>query len=330
MIIDDLRTDARFGGASMLRDQGIVSGMSVVIVGRERPYGALAAYTTRNRKFIHDDVYFFEAAANMLAMAIERRRHEREQRDKDMLRADQLAMVGQLAAGVAHELRNPLTAVKGLVQINLKEANSYGLPAEDLRVIEQEIRRMERTLQSVLDFARPARPERHRLSLTLLIEQTLTLIRGRAEKQKVGLRFVPPTTPILVEGVEDQLQQLLLNLALNALDMMPRGGSLEVEIRASQQGKVEIRVSDTGAGNSQSLLPCIFDPFVTSKESGLGLGLPVSRRIAEDHGGNLTASNRPDGGACFVLPSSGPPGDDPEMGFRTSEGTPHVHPAGNR
>ena len=128
-----------------------------------------------------------------------------------------------------------------------------------------------------------ARPERRQLSLTLLIDRTLTLIRGRAEKQKVDLRFVPPTTPILVEGVEDQLQQLLLNLALNALDMMPRGGFLEVEIRASQQGK------------------CIFDPFVTSKESGLGLGLPVSRRIAEDHGGNLTASNRPDGGACFVF-----------------------------
>ena len=301
VIIDDLRTDARFGGASMLRDHGVVSGMSVVILGRERPYGALAAYTTRNRRFIHDDVYFFEAAANMLAMAIERRRHEREQRDRDMLRADQLAMVGQLAAGVAHELRNPLTAVKGLVQINLKEASSYGLPAEDLRVIEQEIRRMERTLQSILDFARPARPERRQLSLTLLIERTLTLIRGRAEKQKVDLRFVPPTTPILVEGVGDQLQQLLLNLALNALDVMPRGGSLEVEIRPSQQGKVEIRVSDTGAGIAQSLLPCIFEPFVTSKESGLGLGLPVSRRIAEDHGGNLTASNRPDGGACFVF-----------------------------
>ena len=195
VIVDDLRTDARFCGASILRDHGVVSGISVVIFGRERPYGALAAYTTRDREFIEDDVYFFQAAANMLAMAIERRRHEREQRDRDMLRADQLAMVGQLAAGVAHELRNPLTAVKGLVQINLKEASSYGLPAEDLRVIEQEIRRIKRTLQNVLDFARPARPERRQLSLTLLIERTLTLIRGRAEKQKVDLRFVPPPPP---------------------------------------------------------------------------------------------------------------------------------------
>ncbi|HMB03333.1 MAG TPA: ATP-binding protein [Isosphaeraceae bacterium] len=301
VIIDDLRSDARFGGASLLRDHGVVSGLSVVILGQRRPYGTLGAYTARNRRFTRDDVYFLQAAANMLAMAIERRQHEQEQRERDLLRADQMVAVGQMAAGVAHELRNPLTAIKGLVQINLKEARSCGLPTEDLCVIEQEIRRMERTLQTFLDFARPPRPERRHLSLAPLIERTLALIRGRVEKQKVALRLVQPTTRIQVEGDGDQLQQLLLNLALNALDVMPRGGSLEVEIRPSHQGQVEIRISDTGPGIAPPLLPYVFEPFVSGKESGLGLGLAVSRRIAEDHGGSLEASNRPAGGACFVL-----------------------------
>jgi signal transduction histidine kinase len=308
VFVDDLGSDARFEGASLLCDQGMVSGMSVMIPGHGRPYGALGVFTARGRKFTRDDSHFLQSAAKVLALAIERKRHEQEQRERDLLRSDQMAIVGQVAAGVAHELRNPLTSIKGLVQVNLKEARSRGLPADDLLVIEQEIRRMERTLQSVLDFARPARPERRQLSLTLLIERTLTLIRGRAEKQKVNVRFVPPTIPIRVEGVGDQLQQLLLNLALNALDVMPRGGSLEVEIRPSQQGKVEIRVSDTGTGITESLLPRVFEPFVTSKGSGLGLGLMVSRRIAEDHGGDLVASNRPEGGACFVLRVPAPPG----------------------
>jgi len=301
VIMDDLRTETRFRDSVLLRAHGVISGVSTVIQGQARPYGALGAFTIQERRFTQDDVYFLQAVANMLAMAIDRKRCEQEQRERDLFRAEQMVAVGQVAAGVAHELRNPLTSIKGLVQVNLREAKSRGLPADDLRVIEQEIRRMERTLQTFLDFARPPQPERHHLSLAPLVERTLSLIRGRIEKQKIDLRFVSPITHILVAGDEDQLQQLLLNLALNALDVLPQGGVLEVELRLSHGGPVEIQISDSGPGIAPSLLPYIFEPFVSGKETGLGLGLAVSRRIAEDHGGSLEASNRPDGGACFVL-----------------------------
>ncbi len=307
VIIEDLRFDARFDGAMLLRDHGVISGMSVVILGPRRPYGVFGAFTGRRREFTRDDVYFFRAMANVLAMAIERKRHEQEQRERDLLRADQMASLGRVAAGVGHELRNPLTSIKGLVQVNLREARLRGLPAEDLLVIEQEVRRMERALQTFLDFARPSRPERRHLDLAPLVERTLALVRGRIEKQKISLQSLRPVDPVVVGGDADQLQQLLLNLILNALDAMPRGGSLEIELRPFHQGQAEIRISDSGPGIASSLLPRIFEPFVSSKETGLGLGLAISRRIAEDHGGGLSASNRPEGGACFILRLPAPP-----------------------
>lgn len=308
VIVEDIPSDVRFGGASILHDHRVISGASTIIPGRGGTYGALGVFTSRRRRFNQDDLYFLQAVASVLALAIDRKRREQEQRERDLLRADQLAIVGQMAAGVGHELRNPLTSIKGLVQVNLREARSRGLPAEDLGVIEQEIRRMERTLQTFIDFARPPRCECRRLSLLPVIEQTLALIRGRAEKQGVAARFVQPATSVLVDGDGDQIQQLLLNLALNALDAMPQGGILELGIRLSDGGRVEIEISDSGPGIAPTLLPYVFDPFVSGKERGLGLGLAISRRIAEDHGGGLEASNRPEGGARFVLRLPASPG----------------------
>src|SRR5262245_33686118 len=232
---------------------------------------------------------------------IERVVAQLQQREREVLRADQLVAVGQMAAGVAHELRNPLTSIKMLVQANCEEAEARGLPAEDLRIIEQEIRRMERCLQTFLDFARPPQPERRPLSLAVLVQRMLTLVEGRARKQHVTLHFRPPTTPVIVEADADLMQQLLVNLALNALDAMPQGGSLDISLDRPREGRIELRVLDTGPGISTEVLPRLFEPFASDKETGLGLGLVVSRRIAEEHGGSLTVQNRSDGGAGFIL-----------------------------
>ena len=225
---------------------------------------------------------------------------ERQQREREVMRADQLAMVGQIAAGVAHELRNPLTSIKMLVQSGQKEG-APALAEEDLAIIEHEIRRLERSLQRFLDFARPPRPERQPLDLTRLVERALALVEGRARKQRVHVNFRPPPDAVIVEVDEDQIQQLLLNLMLNSLDVMPDGGSLSVQIASLPDGQAELRVRDTGPGIPAELLPRLFDPFISTKETGIGLGLAVSHRIAERHGGTLSAHNEPDGGACFVL-----------------------------
>jgi two-component system sensor histidine kinase HydH len=220
---------------------------------------------------------------------------------RSVLRAGELAEVGQIAAGLAHELRNPLTSIKMLVQIDRERAEASGLPAEDLFAIEQEIRRIEGRLNAFMDFARPPRPERRLLDLVPVVDQTIALVGGRARKQRVELRFDRPEFPVLAQVDGEQVRQLLVNLALNALDVMPRGGILEIELESPADGQVRLHVRDTGPGVEPKQLSRLFEPFFTSKETGLGLGLAVSQRIARDHGGSLRAENRPEGGACFSL-----------------------------
>lgn len=236
-----------------------------------------------------------------LVSGIDQILEDRQQREPEVMRSDQLAMVGQIAAGVAHELRHPLTSVKMLIQTNLKEANEHGFPSEDLEIIEEEIRRMEKCLQLFLDFARPPKPERRPVSLGVLAERTLALVEGRARKQRVALRYVQPASTVVVEADEDQLQQLLVNLVLNALDAMPEGGDLEIRLESSDSGQAEQHVLYDGPGIPMELFPRLFDPFVSTKETGIGLGLAVSHRIARSNGGTLSAVNRPEGGAHFTL-----------------------------
>lgn len=301
LTISDVRTDDRFTVSTLHRQHNLVSSILVPLYGQERPLGVLAASSVHPRVFTPEEIAWLQVIANVLSARLERKWLRQGENDKQLLRAEQMMAVGQVAAGVAHELRNPLTSIKGLIQVNLRELGARGLPVEDLEVIEHEIRRMEKTLQTFLDFARPPKPDRRLQNIATIVERVLALVGGRARKQKVNLRFLEPETLVQAEVDGDQIQQLLLNLVLNALDAMPHGGTVEVDVRPPLDEFFEIYVRDSGPGVAAHILPKVFETFVSSKETGVGLGLPLSRRIAEDHGGALTAYNLPETGACFLL-----------------------------
>ena len=229
---------------------------------------------------------------------------------QEVLRSERLAAVGQLAAGVAHELRNPLTSVKLLVQTAQEAAQGKGvgsatvIDAQTFEVLTSEIERMERTIQSLLDFARPTQPRRTRHDLREPLRRVLNLISARASQQRVTIDCRGGEAPLWVVGDTEQLVQVFLNLTLNGIEAMPEGGRLGLELtRGLAEGSrwVGLRVSDQGPGLSAEVLGRLFEPFVTTKERGTGLGLAVSRRIVLEHSGELLVRNLPEGGAEFEL-----------------------------
>jgi signal transduction histidine kinase len=228
---------------------------------------------------------------------------ERLQRhQRDMLRAEQLSAVGQLAASVAHEVRNPLTSVKMLVDSVLRTQNRKPLTLDDLKVIHGEVLRLEQTVQSFLDFARPPAPQRTTCDVREIIAHSVELIRARARQQQVAVEVDSPKHEVPANVDRRQLSNVLVNLFLNALDAMGRGGGcLDIALEYTGGPEICITVSDTGTGIPAGMADRLFTPFSSTKPTGTGLGLSICRRIVEEHGGRITGGNRPDGGARFTI-----------------------------
>ncbi|MEN6458528.1 MAG: ATP-binding protein [Thermoguttaceae bacterium] len=260
-----------------------------------REVGSVEVQDQADLPELHQQVQTVAARLRQVMEELQQTRHQ-------AMSAERLAAVGELAAGVAHELRNPLTSVKLLIQTAMQRPPT-ALSGKQLQVVEQEIARMENTIQGLLDFARPPELHRVRHDLRTTVRRALNLVEGRAKHQNVAVVEQLPETPVIVDGDPEQLHQILVNLLLNGIEAMQQGGSLSVALDASDDKTTGCRVSvsDSGSGIPRSVLDRIFEPFVTSKEHGTGLGLAISNRIAEEHHGTLLARNRPEGGAVFTL-----------------------------
>jgi two-component system, NtrC family, sensor histidine kinase HydH len=239
-----------------------------------------------------------------VATRIRKVMEELQQARHQAMLAERLAAVGELAAGVAHELRNPLTSVKLLIQTAAQRQPNMALAGRQLQVVQQEVARMESTIQGLLDFARP--PELHRVAhdIRTTVRRALNLVEGRAKQQNVAIVEKIPNTAMIVDGDPEQLHQIFVNLLLNGIEALPQGGSLAIDMEKTGDAVCHVcrvSVSDSGDGIPQAILDKIFEPFATSKEHGTGLGLAISHRIAEEHSGVLLAANRAEGGAVFTL-----------------------------
>lgn len=246
-----------------------------------------------------------------LERRVKERTRELEEATERFIRAERAATIGQIAAGVTHEIRTPLSALA----INLellgrelsKEPFSKQEALEALALIKREMNRANEVLEEFVRFARRPKPALGPVEVNFLIQEAAGLLEGQARRTGVALdlRLLDDLPAIL--GDRDQLREVILNLGLNAIQAMPNGGTLRIEtgIEKGQgegsPGSLLIQVSDTGVGIPQQDLPRIFEPFFSTKDHGLGLGLAIARGIVEEHNGIITCRSREGFGTTFEV-----------------------------
>ena len=223
-----------------------------------------------------------------------------------MQRTEQMVVVGELAAGLAHEIKNPMAGIKVAMSVLSEEAY---ISSEDKAVLQKvvaEITQLEGLMKSFLNFAKPQKPRLEPVNVNQMLNTTLTFHlkhqavgAGGSGKIEIVKEFgeLPPTL-----ADPTQLQRVFLNLFLNALHAMPRGGELGVRTCLEEDGKtIRIEVSDTGSGIREDLIDKVFQPFFTTKPKGTGLGLAISRQMIEQHDGTIAVANRAGGGVLFTI-----------------------------
>ena len=305
--------------------------LCIPLVADEQLLGLLCLKDERLREaYATDEVDFLRGVAAQLAIIIQNSKLYDRMKERD-----RLAALGQMAAGLAHEIRNPLGAIKGAAQLLLPPAPVEGgptdaspnvpTPAQDrefLGIIVEEANRLNRVVSQFLDYARPFRGELQPLEVNEVVRKTAQLITPPPVPTPHG-EEKPPVEVVLSLGDElprvradaEQLRQVFLNLAINAVQAMPEGGKLTISTGVRKGGRrgapaqfLEVRFRDNGPGIPQAVLKNLFIPFYTTKEKGTGLGLPISQRIIENHAGTIEVRSRVGVGSTFtvVLPALEP------------------------
>ncbi|MBI5607086.1 MAG: HAMP domain-containing protein [Deltaproteobacteria bacterium] len=226
----------------------------------------------------------------------------------ELVRSEKLISLGRLSAGVAHEIRNPLNAIKGAIIYLQRKRSEDPLIKDYTRLVLEEIDRLSQFVTEFLYFARQAKPKRLPTDLNKLIQSTQNLFKKHSEEKEITFHpILEKDLPIVfIDG--HQIEQVLVNLFINAIEAMPGGGKLMILTRTFKEGEdplhpswVKIKVKDTGVGIPREHLKNIFDPFFSTKETGTGLGLPISLGIIEAHGGTLQITSQPGEGTRVTI-----------------------------
>lgn len=225
--------------------------------------------------------------------------------NEQLIRTAKLASLGQVAANIAHEIRNPLTSVKMRLYTLGEELKNRPSAKDDLAIIQEEISRMERTVQNFLDFSRLPEPTLQKCNIAKILEGTVSLVSVKAQSQGITIR--KDMDALLPETVVDkeQMRQVFLNVILNAMESMPDGGVLEVGAKSIENKKgvsaIEIKINDSGCGIPFEMINKVSEPFFTTKTEGTGLGLFIASRILERHKGSIAISSEQGRGTTLSI-----------------------------
>lgn len=253
-----------------------------------------------------DDVGVLAREFNRMSASLRAREIELREKQEALLRSDKLATVGRMATQIAHEIRNPLSAIGLNTELLAEEIAGAGRE-EALRLCEaigKEVDRLEEVTEQYLRFARPMETRLSRDDVGVVVRDLAQFVAPELAAMGIELRLeLPEHLPARID--EPQLRQALLNLVRNAKEAMPEGGTLTLGARARSGGEVEILVEDSGEGMSEEAVRRIFEPFFTTKKSGTGLGLSLTQQIVQQHGGRLECESTPARGTTFrvVLPA---------------------------
>lgn len=298
-----LGDSARIGTpyAKVFRDWGDMTARVSAALAGNKTYGREPLVVERDGEERYFEVGFFpiHAGTGSELTVTMRDETEKENLREEMTRLDRLASLGKLAAGIAHEVRNPLTGVSLLLDDLHDRA---GLDPENQAMMGkalQEIERVERLVAALLNFSTPPKADFREGDLNRVIQDTLLLLRRECERQGVALSFIPGEIPLFRFDIE-KVKQALLNLVKNALEAMPEGGAITVATRAAGSSAA-ISVADSGPGINEADLPLIFEPFFSRKGAGTGLGLSITQRIVEEHHGQIAVESRKGEGTTFTI-----------------------------
>jgi len=254
--------------------------------------------------FLREERHLIDTVAGEIALVVERKEAEAEQSmlQEQLRHADRLATIGQLAAGVAHELNEPLGNILGYAQLVLKDPALSEQTGKDIERIEKSSLHAREIIRKLMTFARQTPPKQEKVNINTLVEEGLSFIESRCAKEGIALeRYLSPEVPE-IPGDQAQIHQVIVNLVINAIQVMPEGGRLT--IRTKFDGDyVSLIIEDTGAGMTEETMEQIFVPFFTTKEvgQGTGLGLAVVHGIVTSHGGIINVESEIGHGTQFEV-----------------------------
>jgi two-component system sensor histidine kinase AtoS len=252
------------------------------------------------------------AIADQLAVALQKAKlytelqaslHQEKTTRSQLLQSERLAVVGRLLASVAHELNNPLQAIQNALFLIKEEEKLSPQGYQDLEIVLSETERMAVLIQRLHATYRPTRTENFQdVQVNNIIEDVYALIATHIRHKEITFEFLPDPELPLVSGISDQIRQVVLNLILNAVEAMQVGGHIIMRTeQLPEQDSIQLSVTDNGPGIDAEILPHIFEPFITTKETGTGLGLTIIYDIVGQHKGDIQAENNPQGGAVFKV-----------------------------
>jgi signal transduction histidine kinase len=221
--------------------------------------------------------------------------------EEELRRAEKLSTLGEMAAVLAHEIRNPLSSIRGTAEI-LKDDYRPGDPKYEFIEIQiKETERLNRVVEDFLHMAKPQPPELRLCRIRDELETIVTLLSNDARMRHVELSLLPQPSPMIIRADNERIRQAFLNIIINALQATPPGGSVVISTEVHADGSCEIRFRDSGPGIDPATLEKVFEPFFTTKPDGTGLGLAITRKIIESHNGSLKLESRPGAGTTVTV-----------------------------